>query len=153
MRDPTRYCILLFFLLLILSYQTISQTNIQTEQNVYSQFNQPVFEDISIKEGLPQNTVYCILQEYLGYLWIGTEYGLVQYDGYSMKVFQPEEDKFNSISNSAIVVIYEDKNKTLWMGTDGGLNKFDRVNESFKSYRYNPDDSTSINSDCITCDL
>jgi signal transduction histidine kinase/ligand-binding sensor domain-containing protein/DNA-binding NarL/FixJ family response regulator len=151
MRDPTRYCILLFLLILFLPFQTTSQTNIQTEQNVHSQFNPPVFENITIKEGLPQNTVFCVLQDYLGYLWIGTEYGLVQYDGYSMKVFQPEEDNSGSISNGTIMTIYEDTNKTLWIGTDGGLNKFDRVNESFIKYRHNPDDSTSINSDYISC--
>ena len=151
MRVQVRFSTLLVFLLLILPYQTSPQSHILTEQKIFDQFNPPVFEDITIKEGLPQNTVLCILQDYLGYLWIGTEYGLVQYDGYSMKVFQPEEYKSNSISNSSVLIIYEDKNKTLWIGTDGGLNKFDRVNESFKSYRYNPDDSTSINSDYISC--
>jgi signal transduction histidine kinase/ligand-binding sensor domain-containing protein/DNA-binding response OmpR family regulator len=134
-----------------LSKIIISIIIISLSQKVYSQFNPPVFEDITIKDGLPQNTVFCILQDYLGYLWIGTEYGLVQYDGYSMKVFQPEEDNSGSISNGIINTIYEDKNKTLWIGTNGGLNKFDRVNESFKKYRHDPDDSTSINSGYISC--
>jgi len=127
MRDPTRYCFLLFFLLLILPYQTTSQTNIYTEQNDYSQFNPPVFESITVEDGLPENSGWCILQDYLGYIWIGTQNGFVQYDGYSMKVFQPEKDNTGSISSGFITTIYEDKNKTLWIGTwDSGLNKFDR---------------------------
>ncbi len=109
---------------------------------MYSQFNPPVFENITIEDGLPENSVNCILQDYLGYLWIGTQNGLAKYDGYSMKVFQPEKDNNSSISDRGIVTIYEDKNKTLWIGTlNGGLNKFDRTNESFKSYRYNPNDT------------
>jgi signal transduction histidine kinase/ligand-binding sensor domain-containing protein/DNA-binding response OmpR family regulator len=110
-----------------------------------------VFEEITMADGLPENSGTCILQDYLGYLWIGTQRGLAQYDGYSMKVFQPEEDNSGSISNGVIITIYEDKNKTLWIGTNGGLNKFERINESFKKYRHNPDDSTSINSNYISC--
>jgi signal transduction histidine kinase/ligand-binding sensor domain-containing protein/DNA-binding response OmpR family regulator len=152
MRDPTRYCIFLLFLLLILSHQTTSQTHILTEQKTYDQFNPPVFEDITIEDGLPENSVTCILQDYLGYIWLGTQNGLVQYDGYSMKVFQPEKDNSSSISDGRIVTIYEDKNKTLWIGTlNGGINKFNRTDESFRSYRYDPDDTTSINSDKTHC--
>jgi signal transduction histidine kinase/ligand-binding sensor domain-containing protein/DNA-binding response OmpR family regulator len=152
MRDPTKYCVLLSLLILFLPYQTSPQTNIQTEKNVYSQFNPPVFESITVEDGLPENSVHGILQDYLGYLWLGTQNGLVQYDGYSMKVFQPEKDNSGSISDADIITIYEDKNKTIWIGTwTGGLNKFDRANESFRSYRYDLDDTTSINSDQIHC--
>jgi len=85
-----RFSTLLAFLLLILPYQTSSQTNIYKEQKGYSQFNPPVFENITVKDGLPENNVTCILHDYLGYLWFGTQNGLVKYDGYSMKVFLPE---------------------------------------------------------------
>ncbi len=119
---------------------------------MYPQFNPPAFENITIKDGLPENSGTCILQDYLGYLWIGTQNGLAQYDGYSMKVFLPEKGNSSSISDGSIVTIYEDKNKTLWIGTlNGGLNKYDRTNESFKSYRYNPEDTTSINSNQTHC--
>jgi signal transduction histidine kinase/ligand-binding sensor domain-containing protein/DNA-binding response OmpR family regulator len=123
-----------------------------SEQEVYSQFNPPVFESITVEDGLPKNSVTCILQDYLGYLWLGTQNGLVQYDGYSMKVFQPEKDNSSRISDGRITTIYEDKNKTLWIGTyEGGLNKFDRANGTFNSFKYNPNDTTSINSDKTHC--
>ena len=145
MGKSVRFSTLLAFLLLILPYQTFPQTHILTEQKTYDQFNPPVFESITVEDGLPENSGWCILQDYLGYLWIGTKNGLVQYDGYSMKVFQPEKDNTGSISSGFITSIYEDKNKTLWIGTwDSGLNKFDRANESFKCYNHNPDNTTSI---------
>jgi signal transduction histidine kinase/ligand-binding sensor domain-containing protein/DNA-binding response OmpR family regulator len=149
MKDPTRFCFLFSFLLLILSQQTFPQTNISSKQN--SIYDPPTFENITIADGLPENNVTCILQDYLGYLWFGTQNGLVKYDGYSMKVFLPEKDNSNSINNRWIVTIYEDRNRTLWVGTMGGLNKFDRSNESFKTFRYNPSDSNSINNDQIQC--
>ncbi len=41
----------------------------------------------------------------------------------------------NSLSNNDVFSIYEDKNGVLWVGTGGGgLNKFDRTDESFRSY-------------------
>jgi signal transduction histidine kinase/ligand-binding sensor domain-containing protein/DNA-binding response OmpR family regulator len=121
-------------------------------QNVYSQFNPPKFDNITVKDGLPENSVTCILQDYLGYLWLGTENGLARYDGYSMKVFQLEGDNRSHISEKGIVTIYEDKNKTLWVGTiNSGLFKLDRTNESFKNYKFYYDDSTSLNSDQTHC--
>ena len=152
MRVHVRFFTSLAFMLFILSYQTFSQTNIYTEQNLYSQFNTPVFENITIKDGLPENSVTCILQDYLGYLWLGTENGLARYDGYSMKIFQLEGDNRNHISERGIVTIYEDKNKTLWVGTiNSGLFKLDRTNESFKNYKFYYDDSTNLNSDQTHC--
>jgi signal transduction histidine kinase/ligand-binding sensor domain-containing protein/DNA-binding response OmpR family regulator len=108
-----------------------------------------VFEDINIEHGLPENSVTCILQDYLGYLWLGTQNGLVRYDGYTMKVFKPQKDIPGSISSGVIVKIYEDNNKNLWIGTYNGLNKFNRAEESFKIYRHDQDNPESINSDLI----
>jgi signal transduction histidine kinase/ligand-binding sensor domain-containing protein/DNA-binding response OmpR family regulator len=115
------------------------------------QFQTPVFQEITIEDGLPENSVTCILQDYLGYLWLGTQNGLVKYDGYTMKVFQPDENNPGSISSRRIATIYEDKNKTLWIGTLNGLNKFSRTNEVFIKYKYDPDDTSSINSNFTHC--
>ena len=105
-------------------------------QNNDLQFQTPVLEGISIEDGLPENSVTCILQDYLGYLWLGTQNGLVKYDGYSMKEFQPDENNPGNISSRRIASIYEDKNRTLWFGTLNGLNKFNRTNETFIKFKY-----------------
>ncbi|MCK5102185.1 MAG: hypothetical protein KAR17_05195, partial [Cyclobacteriaceae bacterium] len=85
------------------------------------------------------------------YMWFGTQSGLVQYDGYSMKVYQPDPDDPFSISDRQIQTIYEDKSGTLWIGTQVGLNHFDRTTEKFTNYMHNPDDSRSINSNLVLC--
>jgi signal transduction histidine kinase/ligand-binding sensor domain-containing protein/DNA-binding NarL/FixJ family response regulator len=150
MGKSVRFFTYLFIVVLILPFQTSPQTHILPEQKTYSQFNPPVFESITVENGLPENSGNCIVQDYLGYIWIGTQNGLARYDGYSMKVFQPEKNNNRSISSGFIASIYEDKNKTLWIGTwDSGLNKYDRANESFKSYKYDPDDTTSISNSTI----
>ena len=51
-------------------------------------------------EGLPQNRASCLKQTKTGYLWIGTWFGLVRFDGMRFTVF----NKFNTpeLVNDAI---------------------------------------------------
>ena len=71
-----------------------------------------------IEQGLPQNSVYAILQSKDGYLWIGTEEGLARFDGVRFVTY----DKHNTpaIKNNWIRALYESRDGTLWIGTDGG---------------------------------
>jgi len=110
---------------------------------------EPVFEHFTVADGLPENSVQCILQDHLGYLWFGTQNGLVRYDGYEMKVYQPDPDDSLSISYHQIWTLYEDKSGTLWIGTYGGLNSLNRTTDTFTRYIHIPGDSTSINSDVV----
>ena len=116
----------------------------------FPQFPEPIFEHLTIADGLPENSVRCILQDHLGYMWFGTQNGLVKYDGYDMKVYQPISGDSLSISDRQIYALYEDDSGTLWIGTlNGGLNRFDRKTETFIHYMNKPDDSTSINSNRV----
>jgi signal transduction histidine kinase/ligand-binding sensor domain-containing protein/DNA-binding response OmpR family regulator len=119
---------------------------------IYSQSKKIIFEHIRVEEGLPSNNVTCILQDHFGFLWLGTEHGLVRYDGYSMIVYKPKMGDATSISGSYISTIYEDFNGNLWIGTRGmGLNRFDRNSETFTSYKYNKNDPACLNSNSIKC--
>ena len=113
------------------------------------------FEHITIENGLPENTVQAILQDHQGFLWLGTQNGLVQYDGYTMAVYQPEQGNPNSISHRQIRAIYQDKSGTLWIGTgigkNGGLNRFNRSRGTFFRYLHNPEDSTSLSHNYVSC--
>jgi signal transduction histidine kinase/ligand-binding sensor domain-containing protein/DNA-binding response OmpR family regulator len=132
----------LFFILLV------TQIN-NAQWHSQNQFETPVFETISIEDGLPENSVTCILQDYLGYMWFGTKNGLVKYDSYTMTVYKPDKINDKSISGRVIIDLFEDNNKTLWVGTLDGLNRFNRGDESFTSYRFNPNDTNSISSDSV----
>lgn len=55
-----------------------------------------VFEEIGVKEGLPEEFARDIIQDDQGYIWIATQNGLVKYDGIDLKVFRKfpgEKDK------------------------------------------------------------
>ncbi len=96
--------------------------------------NRIKFEHLTKEDGLPQNTVYSILQDHKGFLWVGTESGLCRYDGYSFKSYQYDPEDSSSLSHNMVLSIYADHTHTLWVGTAGGLNKFDRVSERFTRY-------------------
>jgi two-component system sensor histidine kinase ChiS len=94
------------------------------------------FEHISLEQGLSQSVVYCILQDSRGFMWFGTDDGLNKYDGYCMIIYRHNLLDSTSICSSKIKSIYEDKNGTLWIGTENdGLNRFDREKGEFTRYR------------------
>ena len=113
-----------------------------------SQIIEPRFENISIKDGLPENSAISIVQDHLGFMWFGTQNGLVRYDGYNMKVYSYIPNDSLSLSESRVSALYEDKSGTLWVGTLGGLNRFDRVTEKFKRLKI-PNDSLIKSSNTI----
>jgi ligand-binding sensor domain-containing protein/signal transduction histidine kinase/DNA-binding response OmpR family regulator len=55
----------------------------------------------------------------------------------------------NGLSNNSVNCSMQDKKGFLWFGTINGLNRFDGY--SFRIYRHNHDDSTSIGSNFIRC--
>lgn len=117
---------------------------------VISQNIEPRFEHLTVKNGLPENSAKAILQDYLGYMWFGTQAGLVKYDEYDMTIFNWKADADSSISSGSIMSLYEDRKKNLWIGTyNSGLNLFNRTTETFKRYLHNPSDSSSLGSDII----
>lgn len=69
-------------------------------------------------DGLPQNSIYVIAQTRDGYLWLGTEEGLVSFDGVRFTVY----DKRNTPEMKAnqVNALLEDRNGNLWIGTQGG---------------------------------
>jgi len=68
------------------------------------------------KDGLPQNTVYAIVQTRDGYLWVGTAGGLARFDGVRFRTFGVQ-DSLRSVQISALA---EDRQGVLWVGTWGG---------------------------------
>lgn len=73
--------------------------------------------------GLPQNTVHAIAQTHDGYIWLGTEGGLVRFDGVQFVIYDkkaPANLKSESI-NCLFESIGQDGKSDLWIGTDDGL--------------------------------
>lgn len=70
------------------------------------------FSNFTIAQGLPNNQVTSIVQDDIGYLWIGTAYGLCRFNGIQFLKF----DEGNPVSHNTIKSIYQDKEGRMWVG-------------------------------------
>jgi ligand-binding sensor domain-containing protein/signal transduction histidine kinase len=92
-------------------------------------------ESLSFEEGISHNMVYSILQDKYGFMWFGTMYGLIRYDGFSYKKYKHDPADSTTLTNDDIVCILESGNGDLWLGTyGGGLNKYNRSTNTFSRY-------------------
>ena len=90
------------------------------------------FMHITVRDGLTNNTIQCIYQDYYGEVWIGTLDGLNCYNGYNVKNFFYGSDSV-SIPANHVTQIAEDQNHNLWIGTMSGLCRYNRKKNNFES--------------------
>jgi signal transduction histidine kinase/ligand-binding sensor domain-containing protein len=76
------------------------------------------FDHWTTDNGLPQNSVRCIMQTRDGYLWFTTFDGLVRFDGVRFTVF----NKANSpgIPNNRFTTLFEDRIGDIWAAMESG---------------------------------
>jgi signal transduction histidine kinase/ligand-binding sensor domain-containing protein/DNA-binding response OmpR family regulator len=92
--------------------------------------------------GLSSNSVSQIMFDrndivWLGYMSAGISFAAIDQANFTVYRNIPYFD--NSISHNKVQCVLEDPDGNLWIGTDGGgLNYFNRKNNSFRSYRYDP---------------
>jgi signal transduction histidine kinase/ligand-binding sensor domain-containing protein/DNA-binding response OmpR family regulator len=89
---------------------------------------------------LKRTPVVVLHPDHTGTIWVGTRgkgfYRIRETAGKTAikHYFKQEADTLNTISNNFVNAVYEDHAGTLWIGTDGGLNAFDRRTEEFSQY-------------------
>jgi len=69
--------------------------------------------------GLPQNTVHSILQTRDGYVWLGTDGGLVRFNGIDFVTFDAENTP--QFASDTVYHLLQDGSGTLWISTAAGL--------------------------------
>jgi signal transduction histidine kinase/ligand-binding sensor domain-containing protein/DNA-binding NarL/FixJ family response regulator len=77
-----------------------------------------------MEAGLPGNDIFAIRQTQEGYLWLGTQDGLVRFDGIDFEVFNRENTP--QLKDNVIRALCQDGNGALWIGTtSGGLTRYE----------------------------
>src|SRR5215813_4803621 len=72
-----------------------------------------------VQEGAFESAPNAITQTADGYIWIGTDSGLVRFDGVRFQRWMPGPD--TGVFNRAVVSLLGASDGTLWIGTDTGL--------------------------------
>ncbi|MCX6327225.1 MAG: response regulator [Bacteroidia bacterium] len=106
------------------------------------------FIKVNMETGLSHNSALCLIQDHVGFIWIGTRDGLNKFDGVYYTIYKHEFDDSLSISNNQVNCIFENDNNELWIGTANGLNKFDPARQSFTRF-FAREDSTGISDNYI----
>ena len=93
------------------------------------------FHQIHGVNGLSQTRATPTVQDGLGFLWFGTQYGLDRFDGYTFKVFRHVPGQSGSLSGVYVHKLFIDHTGALWVACDRALDKFDPVTETFTHFR------------------
>lgn len=91
---------------------------------LFSQEKNLRFENLTIENGLSQNTVIGIVKDRNGFMWFGTWDGLNRFDGYTFTIYSSPK----AFANSRIFTLFTDTTENLWVQTGDSL-----------IYRYNYD--------------
>ena len=71
------------------------------------------------ENGLPQDSVHVILQTRDGYIWLGTEGGLVRFDGLRFTIYDTQNTP--GLKSNTVQGLAEAPDGALWIGTAGGV--------------------------------
>ena len=100
---------------------------------LWSQSTSRDFQFVNIKEGISKVGIYSITQDHYGFVWFGTNgAGLYRFDGIDYKPYKFDDNDSSSINSNLIFSSYLDKNNNLWVGTEDGLNLYDRDLDRFR---------------------
>lgn len=109
---------------------------------------QPPFQNpitLNQKNGLPSNSVWDIVQDHNGFIWIATSKGLCRFDGHQMKVYDFVVNDTSNLYTRAVEDIMVDQTTGhLWLSTSLGLHVYNPVLDTFKSYLPVPGDATQL---------
>lgn len=92
------------------------------------------FDRITTAEGLSYDKVRAILQDHIGFVWIGTTNGLNRFDGHRFKVFANKVADSASIPDNRITQLFEDSKQVLWICTFAGVSRYNPVTEKFENF-------------------
>lgn len=99
---------------------------------------------------LSNNIVYAILETGDGTLWVGTSSGLNRLDKNTGTFSRYFGDAETGLSSSYITELLEGADGNIWVGTiGGGLNRYNPTTDTFKAYRSESENPSSLCHDDI----
>ncbi len=109
----------------------------------YAQKQPLNIQHFNISNGLSQSSTTDIVQDKLGYIWIGTQDGLNRYDGYEFKIYRQNPSEKQSLSDNFIIDLFVGPDSLLWIVNNNGLEVYDYKTDKFKSILKNKQSENS----------
>ncbi len=100
---------------------------------------------------ITSNTVWGVLEDSKGMIWIATDDGLNLYDEVKNKMYFFFHDPMlpGTLPGNKIMSVYEDRQNVSWIATFSGMARYDRSKNVFVSYQHSPNDQNSISNDRV----
>jgi signal transduction histidine kinase/ligand-binding sensor domain-containing protein len=93
--------------------------------------NNQRFANYSVNEGLPQSSIYDIIQDRDNFMWIGTAGGLTRFDGYQFKVYKQSASDPKAIPGYKEFRFYNDRSGKLWVLSFNGISVYNSLTDDF----------------------
>ena len=126
-----RYWQLIIFLCGLLSLDVLSHSRDSLHINRYN-----------ISNGLPDSTINAIAQDSLGFMWFGTDDGLVRYDGVRFTHFNRQNGL--NIKSNRVTQIFRDAQNNLWVSFECSVQVL-LANENKFKYGFSLDGHQALN--------
>jgi len=97
----------------------------------------PKFESFKLLKNLNSVQVNAIEQDALGFIWLGTNNGLIKYDGVVFTQYTEQDSLYNNIITS---LTFDSINNCLWIGHENG--KISVLNK-YGIHKFNPEEGLS----------
>ncbi len=109
---------------------------------------EPYFETVATDKEVPTG-ITAITKDRQGFIWFGTQYGLVRFDGYRFVRFIHKQDDPLSLANDYVLTLWAAPNNDLWVGTFSGLSIFHPDTASFTNIFHDERDEKGLLSNTI----
>ncbi|MEN9867881.1 MAG: hypothetical protein RL748_3471, partial [Pseudomonadota bacterium] len=108
-------------------------------------FAEPYFETVGNADTIPEGSITAIAQDSQGFLWIGTQQGLIRFDGYHFKKFVHDVNNPASIAGNYVTCLWVGPDQRIWIGTSSdGISVYDPAHSQFVHYRHQQDQTNSL---------
>ena len=94
------------------------------------------FKVLTFREGLSHSRVSNIVQDSLGYVWLGTENGLNRFDGTEIVVFKHVFNDTTSLPDNSIRKVFLDSQQRMWLITASGVCRYRPTSRDFRTYPF-----------------
>ena len=113
-------------------------------EDPWSPFDMPWFDRVGVSDGLPHSLTTSLAQDQRGLVWIGTQSGLVRYDGYRMQVFTATGGPKADLPDTYVRALLALPDGGMLVATNsGGLSRFDPLRNAFHTYPIGKGGTTS----------
>ncbi|SFV12878.1 ligand-binding sensor domain-containing diguanylate cyclase [Pseudoduganella namucuonensis] len=81
---------------------------------------------------MPAPLTNSMAQDRRGFMWLGTQSGLIRWDGYTSRLYTADSKRPRALPDSFVPAVHVDSRGNLWIGTSsGGMARYDPASDGF----------------------